>query len=298
MKPCVFINLEAARDRRASVEASFAAAAPQGWRLERFAALGPADVAAISGSLRPAEKACFASHRAVIGERLGDADPLFVVEDDAIFSPRAFSVLEALLAADPAWDVLFADLALCDLSLMIQLAKRRDALAARGEHLALNLAGRSFTGAAAYVVRGSVKRRLYDALSAPAALDQPYDLFLRDLCHAGTFRMGVAFPFLTAASSLADDSQIQTGDGAVFDATLGAFRRLMYVDRDLDQCRRDTERLTAAHTDEAARMVGAVFASAAPERKFKGDTNIFRVLIKTLPKAGLITARMRSFYAA
>jgi hypothetical protein len=35
-----------------------------------------------------------------------------------------------------------------------------------------------------------------------------------------------------------------------------------------------------------------------PTRKFKGETNIFRVLIKTLYNAGLITQRTRSFYAA
>ena len=35
-----------------------------------------------------------------------------------------------------------------------------------------------------------------------------------------------------------------------------------------------------------------------PTRRFKGETNVFRVLIKTLLKAGLITARTRSFYAA
>jgi len=34
-----------------------------------------------------------------------------------------------------------------------------------------------------------------------------------------------------------------------------------------------------------------------PARRFKSDTNIFRVLIKTLLKAGLITGRTRSFYA-
>jgi GR25 family glycosyltransferase involved in LPS biosynthesis len=257
----VFINLASAGDRRRGVEASFAAAAPQGWALHRFAALGPADVATVPGSLTPAEKACFASHRAAIGEHLDDEAPLFVVEDDAVFSPRAFAVMEALLAADASWDVLFADAALCDLGLMVQLAKRRDALAAQGEHLALNLAGRSFNGAAAYLVRGSAKRRLHAALSAAAALDQPYDLVLRDLCHAGGFRMGVVFPFVTTVSAAADASQIQAGDGAVFDATLAAFRRLMFIDRDLDQCRRDTDRLTAAHTDEAARMVGAIFAT-------------------------------------
>jgi Long-chain fatty aldehyde decarbonylase len=35
-----------------------------------------------------------------------------------------------------------------------------------------------------------------------------------------------------------------------------------------------------------------------PTRRFKGDTNIFRVLIKTLLKSGLITPRTRGFYAA
>jgi hypothetical protein len=34
-----------------------------------------------------------------------------------------------------------------------------------------------------------------------------------------------------------------------------------------------------------------------PKRRFRSDTNIFRVLIKTLLKAGLITDRTRSFYA-
>jgi hypothetical protein len=38
-------------------------------------------------------------------------------------------------------------------------------------------------------------------------------------------------------------------------------------------------------------------AERDPTRRFKGETNIFRVLIKTLFNAGLITARTRSFYA-
>jgi hypothetical protein len=39
-------------------------------------------------------------------------------------------------------------------------------------------------------------------------------------------------------------------------------------------------------------------AERDPTRRFKGETNIFRVLIKTLNNAGLITARTRPFYAA
>ena len=38
-------------------------------------------------------------------------------------------------------------------------------------------------------------------------------------------------------------------------------------------------------------------AERDPTRRFKGETNIFRVLIKTLFNAGLITARTRGFYA-
>jgi hypothetical protein len=39
-------------------------------------------------------------------------------------------------------------------------------------------------------------------------------------------------------------------------------------------------------------------AERDPMQRFKGETNIFRVLIKTLNNAGLITARTRPFYAA
>jgi len=38
-------------------------------------------------------------------------------------------------------------------------------------------------------------------------------------------------------------------------------------------------------------------AERDPTRRFKGETNIFRVLIKTLHNAGLITERTRGFYA-
>jgi hypothetical protein len=34
-----------------------------------------------------------------------------------------------------------------------------------------------------------------------------------------------------------------------------------------------------------------------PTRKFRGETNVFRVLIKTLLQASLITERTRGFYA-
>jgi GR25 family glycosyltransferase involved in LPS biosynthesis len=259
VKSCVFINLPSASDRRRSVEASFAAAHHDGWSLQRFDALGPGEVVAVPGTLSPAEKGCFASHRAAIGDHLHDAEHLFVAEDDVVFSPQTFTVLDHLLERE--WDVLFTDVALCDLSLMVQLARLRDGPSKPSGYAVLNLAGRSYFGATAYLIRGSAKRELHAALSAADELNQPYDLFLRELGQAGKLKIGACFPFITTLAGDADESQIQDGAHAVFDRTLNAYRRLMYVERDLEQCRRDSARLKAAYCDEVAQMVGIVFAT-------------------------------------
>ena len=108
---------------------------------------------------------------------------------------------------------------------------------------------------------GRSKGRVHAALAAAIEPStSPCDLYLRDLIRSGQFKAAVAFPFVTTLAPSADSSQIQGGDTAVFDATLNAFRRLMFAARDLDQCRADAERL-AAHTDEASRLVGGVFAT-------------------------------------
>lgn len=261
VRSCTFINLATAHERRAAVEASFAAASPSGWALERFEALTPADISETPGTLKPAEKACFASHRAALGRHLADDEPVLLAEDDVVFSSKAFGVLDMFLERAPHWDVIFTDIALFDLGLMVQLARRRDEMVRRGEFQVTDIGARSVAGATSYVVRGEAKARLHAELSAAEALDQPYDLFLRDLGRAGKLKMGVCFPYLTTVSPLADRSQIQAGSDLVFDETLSAFRRLMFVERDLEQCRRDAARLRAAHGDEVSEMVGTVFGT-------------------------------------
>lgn len=261
MKRCVFINLASAVGRRRNVEASFAAVAPPSWSLDRFEAVDAATGAKLPGSLSPNEKGCFASHRAAISASLADENHLFVAEDDIAFSAQAFGVLDGLLSQNGDWDVMFGDAALCDLNLMAHLASRRDAMRAGDQYVAIDLAGRSFCGSTGYLVRGTSKRRLSDALAASEALDQPYDLYLRDLCHTGIIRAAVCFPFVTTVSALADRSQIQDQEAGVFDHTLNVFRRLMYAERDLTRCLDDALSLQAAHADGAARAVGAVFAT-------------------------------------
>ena len=95
------------------------------------------------------------------------------------------------------------------------------------------------------------------ALSAADALDKPHDHFVRDL---SAFKICLAFPFLTTVSPLAEASQIRDGSD-FFGNTLNAFRRLMYVDRDLERCRLDMAHLRSANGNETARMVGDIFAA-------------------------------------
>jgi GR25 family glycosyltransferase involved in LPS biosynthesis len=263
MKRCVFINLPAATARRESVEASFAASRHAGWALERLEALGPHQVADLSGAIRPAEKACFASHRAAIGRGLDDDAPLLVVEDDTLFSPQAFEAVDRLLALPHDWELLFTDVAICDLSLIAHLSRQRERLVAANEAVAVNLSGRNWFGANAYVVRGPAKRRLHALISEPAALDRPYDLFLRDLAAAGRLKLGCAFPFVTRLSAHAEESQLQEEAAPLFDRTLNAWRRLMAVDRDLDAMAAEIRALSGAVATDESRLVGDIFGVIA-----------------------------------
>ncbi|HLZ73576.1 hypothetical protein [Phenylobacterium sp.] len=264
MKACVFINLPAAADRRASVEASFAAAQTAGWTLDRFEALDPSEVADTPGDLKPAEKACFASHRGALGRHLADEEPLLIVEDDTVFAPQALAVLDALLGRFTDWDVIYTDVALFDLASMLRLARGRDAMARAGEFSILALDAIPYAGAGAYAVRGGAKRRLHAALSAPAGLDQPIDLFLRDLARGPDFRFGACVPFLTAPAELADQgSQIQAQDSALFDATLNIFRRTMWIARDPEQSARDAAWLAAQAPGETEQLLGGLFSVLA-----------------------------------
>ncbi len=264
MKTCVYINLPAATDRRHALEASFSGARAGGWTLRRFEALGPADVADLPGALSGAEKACFASHCAALAAHLEGDDPVMIVEDDTLFAPETFGVLDTLLALTPAWDVVYADAIVCDLALMVELARRRDAMIAKGEFMTLDLAGRAYAGAGAYAVQGAAKRRLHAALSAPGPLDRPVDLVLRDLANTPEFRFALSTPFLTATAPLAElNSQIQTGETAAFDAAFNIFRRAMWIGRDPAQVARDMAWLQAQASSETELLLGGLFAAFA-----------------------------------
>jgi GR25 family glycosyltransferase involved in LPS biosynthesis len=255
---CLYINLDSASQRRAHIEADFAAAAPANWRLLRVAATTADEAKNTAGSRRDAEKACWLSHRRAIAERLADDEPVMIVEDDTCFSPRAFGLIDALLQASGEWDLLFTDVIVAELSDQARLMRDWSRLSIENRFRLLDLARTAFAGANAYVVRGGAKRHLLEALDRQPALDLPYDIQLARLIHSGVLRANAIFPFVTTLSAFADRSSIQAGQAAR-DVTINAFRRLMYVDRDLAALRSQIDRLPPCE-DEAAELFGQLTA--------------------------------------
>lgn len=255
-----FINLETASARRVQVEAGFAAVPHEGWSLARFAAVTAAEMSEAPGALRPAEKACFESHRRLIGQHLDDQAPLYVLEDDVAFSKAAFPVLAAMAQAPGDWEVLFTDAAFLQAGYLVQAARDWERLTAAGQVQLVPLKGAAFVGATAYLVRGSAKAKLHGLLQAVETLDRPYDIVLRDLVAAGALNAAVTLPFLTTLSPDAADSQIQVGTDLQLRA-FDAFRRLTFIERDLDASRRAIEAI-GAELPEADRLAGTLLAAA------------------------------------
>lgn len=261
----VYINLDAAADRRAEVEAGFARVPHAGWELVRFPAVSAAEMADAPGRLPAPHKGCFESHRRVVGGSLDDAEPLLILEDDVLFSKATFSVLSGLVAADDAWDLLFCDVGLSDPQVMCSLARISERLRAEGRIALYDLQDVHFCGTTAYVVRGSSKAKLAHLLKA-APLDQPYDLHLRELVKAGELRAKFCFPFVTSISPAADDSQIGGAEGRdlAFQGIDG-FRRLMFCERDL-AASRETARRISSQFDELTRMAAVFIGTVAKPR--------------------------------
>lgn len=256
---CFLINLEAETGRRAAVEAAFAAAPHAGWELVPVRAVTRDEAGKVPGALLGGEKGCLLSHRQVIAAALEDEAPIWIVEDDVAFGPHSFAAADAALAQARDWDLLFTEVAVPDPPDMLKLAASWPARA--DDFRLIDLRALTFAGSTSYLLSGAGKRRLAEQLARLERLDRPYDLLLRDLCHAGALAGRVIFPFVTSISEAADASQIRSGELPLPDAIWNTFRRLMYVDRDLDACRARADALFAGLQDEPARVVGQLVAA-------------------------------------
>lgn len=268
---CHFINLDRAADRRASIEASFSAHKTAQWHLNRYPAVDVPYVQrhAVSGTLRDSEKACFMSHRRLIGDQIGAEEAVLVLEDDARFGASTFRHLDHFLATVSdtlTWDILFTDIAIVDPKTMIDLVTMRRELAPTNATRVLDLAGLPFAGATAYLLNPHSIEKIYGHLETATPLDIPYDLFLRHLIWQGKIRGHVLFPFVTTVSDWAESSQIQLHDTAYTDLIWNTFRKMVWIDRDIEQARAAIHTIDREVCDDESRLLGTLIAACTSSR--------------------------------
>jgi GR25 family glycosyltransferase involved in LPS biosynthesis len=261
---CLYINLALATDRRQQIEESFRLA-PAGWSLERIEASTPDDVVGVSGHVSPTAKACYLSHRRALEYALKTPGDVMILEDDAAFSSRSFAVIDQLCATTGDWDVLLTDVALLESSDIINACVAWGAMSPSGRFRIGPLRGVSFAGATAYIVRESAKPRLLGSL-AQTTVETPYDFRLRDLFNAGALSGAYVFPFVTTVSPHADASQISLGAQSLREASYNAFRRVMFMDRDLAAGLQAAEALLDRVQDDHARACGAAITALLASR--------------------------------
>ena len=264
---CHYINLDQATERRQSLEESFAKHCTPGWSLFRYPAVNVPYIQQhqVSGQLRDSEKACFMSHRRLIGDQIGCDDPVLILEDDARFGVSTFKALDRLLINLPIefeWDIIFTDIAVIDPKSMIDLVQLRRELTLQDNTRLLDLSKMAFAGATGYLIRPQSIEKIYKLLEAAHPLDIPYDLYLRSLIWRQEIKGHALFPFVTSISEWAESSQIQLDTTSLTDLTWNTFRKLAWIDRDLDQVRPAIQTIDRTLLDEESRYLATIVAAA------------------------------------
>ncbi len=249
---CYYVNLDAAEERKLRLEKNFAACKKPGWELFRFPAVDKnyVETNRIPGATKPAEKGCFLSHQFLIGRHLDDDKTFFIVEDDAQFGVRTCTLIDMVLKRnkDKDWDLLFTDVCIPNMTTMFELLKyRRDLRAKKIEVAFMDLCGVGFAGSTAYLINGKSKRKVYELLHSYTEINLPYDLFLRQLSHKGDLKIFSLFPFVTTLSDFSDESQIKSTSANRIDAAWNMFRKMIWIERNLNSCKSALELLKAVY---------------------------------------------------
>lgn len=268
---CFYINLDAATQRRHSLEANFAATRKAEWSLTRIDAIDARyiEANAVGGSSTPAEKGCFLSHKKALRESLSDDKPAFILEDDAMFGSDTCNIVEQLptFAKDLPWDIVLTDAFVPQIGDMASLVSMRHQLVDKMEIRLINLKGMFFGGSTAYVVKGTSKKRLLDLIESQVEIDEPYDLFLRKKINHGELSGLLCFPFITSTSEFSLVSSIQGGndDGpsaSKADLVWGLFRKLAWIERDMERHRMALTMIEQSLSEED-RAFGVLWAAQA-----------------------------------
>lgn len=262
-----YINLRSASGRRSALETNVQKLPPGQWALQRFEAIDAAhdQCRQTPGRLSDREKACFLSHRSLLTEML-QSDPLeafMVWEDDVRVGPGAYEAVAnfAAQAIPDSWDILYTDLIVPDLGSMLELMVRSRQLRSRREVEVLDLKHRSFAGTSAYMVNPKSLRRVVALLQGFERLDEPVDLSLRRFIHQGILKGCALFPFLTTVSDASLQSEIQPDSTSGTDLAWTLFRRLMWMECEVEELYPMCNRLSSLHPDPESSVMGVITAA-------------------------------------
>jgi len=271
---CIYINLDSAAERKVKFENNFNARKKPGWTLTRFSAVNTEIVKAqnVRGGSAPAEKGCFLSHKTIIGANLNHDNPLFILEDDAVFGTRTCALVDRIVLQNnnPDWDILFTDVCIPHVLAMVDTLRfRRELIAKKIEIQVMNLTKINFVGSTAYLVNPKSKQKVYDLLCAADELNVPYDLYLRGLAHISALKVFALFPFVTTLSEFSDISQIKTGVDRS-QLVWNLFRKMVWMERNLADCKPGLEFLKSTLTDQDKVEFSSLLSSPDQELKAFG----------------------------
>jgi GR25 family glycosyltransferase involved in LPS biosynthesis len=269
----IYINLDTAAERRAAIEENFQAFAPDHWQLLRAPAISSTDVINlnIDGTLRHAEKACYLSHLAVIKSVAAQQQPVWIREDDSKLGKKSCGeVMRFVNQFSDQWDILFTDLTIANPGTMFSLFRlRRDIGSMCSQALPLSAIG-NFAGAQSYIVNPKYSNILVERLTTDQ-LSTPFDIALRKVVLSPATRAFVLFPFVTTESVLTTPSSVQTSDGGGINQAWAAFRRLIWLERDISACEKELDRLLANQTDLDSKNFGRLMELMADPRLVHED---------------------------
>ena len=263
---CFYINLDGQQDRKNTIEESFSKHKSAGWHLTRFPAFYPQHekVKAIAGKIRDSEKGCFLSHRAIIENHVNSFEPIMVLEDDALFGEKSFKFIENFFqqwSSRHDWDVVFTDVAIIQPEKMVELFNVKKKMAASHQCKVIDLKSIVFAGATSYILSVSGIQKLNDIFRSYASLDEPYDLFLRNLIWTGKLKGFMLFPFVTTLSEQAANSQIQPAETALTDLVWNTYRRLMWMDANVDDFAEAAKTIKDGLYDQESELLSVIVAA-------------------------------------
>ncbi len=229
---CYYINLDTQTERRAKVEENFKRFIPADWRLHRFPAL--TGEASQSWKIRGGAAGCYRSHLELLRSNKNAEAPFLICEDDVLFGEASGRLLSHFVnKTGRDWDVLFPEIGIANPQIMIQLLLLRRQLMSDYKAQLIDLATYPFFSSTCYIVNNS-KLSVFTDLVEASLGEAPYAMVLRKIIMARQVRAKFIFPFATPISEFALDSQIQQKDTQIADFVWNEFRKLMYIDRDMN----------------------------------------------------------------